>query len=91
VEGTVFQVDEFSVFLFRAKESPVYESTTAFKIRNGDLKKIEGKWTHTDSGATFDSNSRTWIGEIDGLDPLIGFDTFWYTWSPFHPEAVILK
>jgi hypothetical protein len=91
VGGKTFQIDAFTLFLFRGSESPIYESTVAYKIVRGTVERIDQNWTHRPSGAVFDNSSRTWTQKVQGIEPLAGFDTFWYTWSPFHPDSEILR
>ena len=89
--GRIFPIDDIRIFLFRVDDSSLYESTSAFKITEGTLEKLGEKWTHTASGAVFEPTLRAWSDEFRGLEPLAGFDTFWYTWSPFHPNTLILQ
>lgn len=91
VEGRFFQLEEFGVFLYRAEDSQISESTVAFKIEQGTVEKIDQNWVHTSSGAVFRPRSRDWDRRVGAISPLPGVDTFWYTWSPFHPDTEILR
>lgn len=89
--GEAFQVDGRTLFLFRAEESPLYESTVAFLSDAGGFERVDGKWTHTPSGRVFDEKARAFLDGEGNIQPLAGFDTYWYTWSPFHPDTEILE
>jgi hypothetical protein len=89
--GKVFWIGDTTVFLFRAQGSPLYQSTVAYKTRRGKFEKIGGKWIYAVSGSSFDIDDHSFLRQVDGIEPLTGFDTFWYTWSPFYPDTEILK
>ncbi len=89
-EGRVLVLENgTSVFLYRPKKSDLTESTVGF-VSNGDGFEIkEGVWIDLDTGARFDDKKADFVG--GSVARLNGFDTFWYTWSPVHPETMLLK
>lgn len=89
--GRTFQFGERSVFLFRVPGSSIQESTIALLSASGSFKSVSGKWMHTASGNSFDERRRDFGKDAEGIEALPGFDTFWYTWSPFHPNTKILE
>lgn len=89
--GRVFQIEDAGIFLYREKGSSVHQSTAGFLTEKGHFQNVHGKWLHTESGKSFDVDSQTFPPEAEGVEPLNGFDTFWYTWSPFHPDSEILQ
>ena len=89
--GRVFQVGDTEIFLFRSEESPLYKSTLAFATKEGTFENHDGTWIHTGSGQTFEMESSGFSDGAVGIEHFIGFDTFWYTWSPFHPDTKILQ
>ena len=70
--GKVFKVEGLggkSLLLYRTKDGPIYESSRAYLISDDLAAAMSPKklLAQVDSGAA-------------GVEPLPGFDTFWYTW-----------
>jgi hypothetical protein len=90
--GAVFKIDSDYVFLYRPVDSGVTRSTVAYISSSGGFMQSGGRWIHLDSAAIFDARRGVFDGKTTpDLIRMKGFDTFWYTWSPLHPEAKILK
>lgn len=89
--GVVFELEGQSIFLFRPKKSPLYQSTVAYRTR-GTFRKRSGVWSHQSPPQSFQEQLGVFRGQRD-QEPvrMEGFDTFWYTWSPMHPGSLILK
>ncbi len=85
--GGVFDLGEREVFLFRPPDVEIFYSTLAFVTTGSGFELSDGEWRHTASGATFDAAS----GAFGEVEPLDGFDTFWFNWSMIHPDTEILK
>lgn len=88
--GAIFKADGNEFFLFREKGSPIFQSTAAYLIRDGSVELQNEGWTHRPSGTAFDPEKLA-FPEIEALEPLPGFDTFWYSWSLVQKDTVILK
>ncbi len=85
--GRFTLADGTPVFLHRRKGSEILDSTTAYRSEDGFEKR--GKdWFEKSTGARFDSERVTFEG--GEVEPLEGFDTFWYNWSLNNSEAVSL-
>ena len=81
--GKVFKVEGLEgrqLFLYRTKKGPIYESSRAYLV-NDDLaaakspKKLQ---IEVASGA-------------EGIEPLPGFDTFWYTWVAVNENTHLIE
>ncbi len=87
--GRVFTLPGgWHVFLYRPEKSDLLFSTAAF-LSKGGFENLDGLWTEVESGARFDEGVLQFTGGV--VEHLEGFDTFWYTWSPVHPETMLLK
>jgi hypothetical protein len=90
--GAVFEIDSSYVFFFRPVDSQVIRSTVAYISSAGGFTRSGESWTHSDSKAVFDTSRGFFVGgDPPELKRMEGFDTFWYTWSPLHPETKILR
>lgn len=81
--GRFFARDELGgqvLLLYRTKKGPIYESSRAYLV-NADLAsehKPKALLELADSGAA-------------GIEPLSGFDTFWYTWVATNPDTKLIR
>lgn len=77
-----------SVFLHREPDAPLFESTAAYMSGSG-FERRDDTWVDLGTGARFDPET----GRFEGgrVEPLIGFDTFWYNWSLTHEGTVVLE
>jgi len=90
-DGVVFEVDEQKVFLYRPRDVEIFYSTLAFVDTGRGFDRLEGGWTHLDSGSRFDPARASFLGEKAGeVQRLKGFDTFWFNWSMTHPDTEVL-
>lgn len=88
-KGKTFQLDdETHVFLYREKDASRLRSTDAYVSSAGFALRGD-VWFEIGTNAMFDPESGTF--EDDSVRPLIGFDTFWYTWSLNNVETRILR
>lgn len=88
--GRALQVGVRHIFLYRPEDASVFDSTGAFQTRGRGFQKRDGVWRDGATGASFDPESRRF--HPDGaVQPLQGFDTFWYMWSETHPETELLN
>ena len=71
IGGCEFESAGVRVFLYRAPDAPLFESTSAFRL------------TSTDEACAFEAAARSFPD--DCAVPLPGFDTFWYSWSLNNP------
>lgn len=82
------------VFLYRHKDDSIYQSTRAYSLIYQDqsvpLVKRRGKWRHADWGE-FDPRLGTFAESDVRLPQIAGIDTFWYIWSQYHPDGVLLS
>jgi hypothetical protein len=53
------------------------------------FERRDGVWIETETGAAFDPASSSFGG--GPVRPLLGFDTFWYTWSLANPDTRLLR
>lgn len=88
--GAVFQIDGNQLFLYRTQGSPIFQSSAAYLIRDGLVVRRDSSWVHQPSETAFDADALLFPA-VDELDPLPGFDTFWYSWSLVQDDVVILK
>lgn len=87
--GGAFHLDAGPhVFLYREPGAELFESTAAYLSPAG-FERRDGTWVETGTGARFDTETRRFTG--GDVEPLVGFDTFWYTWSLTHEDPVILE
>jgi len=87
--GAVYSVPEGPyVLLWRAPGSEIFESTDAYLSSEGFERRGE-RWVELGTGAELDPSSGRFQG--GSVEPLIGFDTFWYNWSLTHENTVILE
>ncbi len=90
--GAVLEIDLKYIFLYRPIGSHVIRSTVAYISSSGGFVQAEGDWIHSHSGSTFNPVLGVFDGEAGPeLRRMEGFDTFWYTWSPLHPGARIIR
>lgn len=88
--GFTVSVDGTALFFYRDSAADPLSSTVALMSEQGRFHRTEGGWVH-DSGALFDVSSKAFQGaETSDIRRLEGFDTYWYTWAPFHPDTEIL-
>jgi len=86
--GAAFELpDGKQVFLYRAPDDSIFRSTTAF-ISSEGFERQDGKWKERSSNSTFNGKTRRFESEVE---PLSGFDTFWYNWSLNNPSTELLK
>jgi hypothetical protein len=93
-DGAVVKAGERKLFLYRPPAADLHQSTLAFEVREGDIVRREGVWTHTASGARFEADEARFTGaSAPGSAParFEGLDTFWYMWSLTHPETEVLE
>jgi hypothetical protein len=81
--GKVVDVEELSagaLLLFRSRKGPIYESSRAFLVDRELASRHETKelLRLAEAGA-------------EGIEPLAGFDTFWYTWVATNPETKLIR
>lgn len=91
-KGRVFTIGKTKLFLYRSKKSNMRESTTAY-FTTGEGFKLENKiWIDLASNCVFNPDARRFEGDKANCPKrLVGFDTFWYTWSLTNPDTEILK
>ena len=83
-DGRIFSTRKLGhrgVLLYRAGGAPIYESTRAWLV---DPELAARGLPITELLALADS------GASEGLEPLPGFDTFWYTWVAVNRRSKIL-
>jgi hypothetical protein len=90
VGGAVFEIDSRSVFLYRPVNSDILRSTVAYISDSGGFSRSGESWVHSVSETPFNADRGVFEGFPPGLKRMQGFDTFWYTWIPLHPESIIL-
>jgi hypothetical protein len=76
------------LFLFREKRDAVMRSTTALYSATG-FSKQKKDWVEDTSGARFDRATRRF--ESAPVEPVGGFDTYWYNWSLNNPATKVLQ
>ncbi len=90
-DGGSFEADGVPVFVYRPKDVAIFYSSIAYRAGDGSFVKQKERWTHQPSGAVFDPAEGRFVGKLEGVERLEGFDTFWYMWSLTHPESRILE
>lgn len=75
------------LFLYRGEGAATFKSSAAFLSRAGFVQD-GGAWTELESGAKFDPATGKFDGEVE---PMLGFDTFWYNWSLNNPNTEVLE
>lgn len=89
--GRTFRIGKKDVFLFRSADSPIHRSTVAYSSSPGSFKRRAGGWRHIPSGSRFEKRASDFVGSsTHEIQPMTGYDTYWYTWSPVNPDTVIL-
>jgi len=88
--GVVLEIDSRSVFLYRPVDSDIVRSTVAYISYSGGFARSGESWIHSASETQFNADRGVFEGAPPELKRMQGFDTFWYTWSPLHPETKIL-
>ena len=81
--GKLLEVDGLDgklLLLYRTKKGPIYESSRAYLVdkdlaSGNDVQKLL---------AMADSSA-------GGIEPLPGFDTFWYTWVATNPQTHLIE
>ena len=73
------------IFLFRAAEDSILQSTSAF-LSNAGFSQRDGTWVEIASQSTFDVAARKFHEPVDRIG---GFDTYWYNWSLNNPETQV--
>lgn len=87
-KGEVYRLDDGAqVFLYRPKNASMFHGTRAFVSQEG-FEKRGDHWLEKFTGARFDPSTGSFVG--GEVEPLSGFDTFWYTWSLNNPETKLL-
>lgn len=88
--GAVFLVDDKQFFFYRPNGAAMYFSSAAFI---GEKFEQENHvWIETPSGLHFNSaEMRFESGDAKSLQPVGGFDTFWYNWSLTNPDTKLLS
>lgn len=76
------------IFLYREPGAELFVSTAAYLSRTG-FEERDGTWIETGTGTRFDAESRRFTG--GDVEPFVGVDTFWYTWSLNHEDVVLLE
>lgn len=86
------------IFLYREKGASVFESTRSYLVPRGMLEERQGRWWFRNGSSDDWGNARRIDGEetlkalaaVDGVQPLPGFDTFWYNWVSVHGNTIVL-
>jgi hypothetical protein len=87
--GKTFALDGGThVFLHRKKGASMFRSTSAY-VSSAGFEQKGDLWAELHSGAVFDPDEAAFTTPTPG--PLLGFDTFWYTWSLANPDAKLLR
>lgn len=87
--GAVYTLEDgSSVLLYRRKGSSLFQSTRAYVSKEG-FERRGDRWVDKASGAVLDPTTGTFEG--GSVEPLPGFDTFWYTWSLNNPDTRLLR
>lgn len=89
--GQTFQVGDRTLFLYRTKGAPMFESTVVYQSRNGGFEQRDGVWVHTASGCRFNPKTGAFEGGDRCPERFAGLDTFWYNWSLSNPDTELLK
>ncbi len=76
------------VLLWRRPDSEMFEGTVAHMSWEG-FERRDDSWIETGTGAALDQLTGRFVGA--DVEPLLGFDTFWYNWSLTHRQTVILE
>ncbi len=87
--GATFRVGGIQIFLYRPKDAAVFYSTAAYRTTGKGFGKKGKRWRELDSGSFFDPQ-RSRFEPAGAVEPLFGFDTFWYMWSETHPDTQVL-
>lgn len=97
VGGGVIELDDGQrLFLYRQADDSHYRSTLALRLPAGARLERTGSddgWRlRTDDGRPlrFDPEARRFAAPEASLEPVAGFDTYWYIWSLTHPETELL-
>ncbi len=86
--GKAYSLDDGThVFLYRRRGVSMFQSTDAYLSSRG-FERRDAAWIETETGAAFDPASSSFAG--GAVRPLLGFDTFWYTWSLANPDTRLL-
>jgi hypothetical protein len=86
--GKIYALEDGAqAFLYRRRGASMFQSTDAYLSSSG-LERRDGLFVELQSGAAFDPG-RSSFGDA-AVPPLLGFDTFWYTWSLANPETRLL-
>ena len=90
--GASFDDGGRAVFLYRPDGVQIFHSSAAFVAESGGFEQQGDSWRHQPSGALFDPESGRFAdGAGDAVQPLGGFDTFWFNWSMVHDQSEILN
>lgn len=90
VGGVVHALPEGpTVFLWRSGEAEIFQSTAAYLSWSGGFERDGDTWVETTSRARFDTSTGRFRG--GAVEPLVGFDTFWYNWSLTNPDTRVLR
>ncbi len=85
---------DLPVFLYRGENDAVYRSTLAYQLVNQHQQAVtlERKRKHwiVDGLGKFYPDRGVFGKEGVSLPPLQGLDTFWYIWSQYYPQTVLL-
>ena len=88
--GAAFRAGDEWVFAYRSPGAAIMHSTVAFRSKGEGFEQRDGAWHHLPSGARFDPVAGAFEARAPGVNPLNGFDTFWFNWSMNHPDSMIL-
>jgi hypothetical protein len=87
--GGALALGDHWLFFHRPPGASIFLSTRAF-ASPGRFVFQDGAWIHEPTGASFDTERGVFQGSPPGVEPLAGFDTFWYVWSLTHPDTELL-
>ena len=90
-DGKIVKIEEEFFFMFRPKNSSVYQSTAAYNLENREIEIKNTKWLISNTNCYFNTSEYKFVGEDSDCPPALqGLDTFWYTWSLTNPGTIIL-
>jgi len=87
--GGTLALGDLWLFFYRPPGASIFLSTRALASK-GRFVFQDGAWVHEPTGAVFDAERGEFQGSAAGLEPLAGFDTFWYVWSLTHRDTELL-
>jgi hypothetical protein len=87
--GGTLALGDLWLFFHRPPGASIFLSTRAL-VSKGRFVSRDGAWVHEPTGAVFDPERGAFQGAPAAVEPLAGFDTFWYVWSLTHPDTELL-